>query len=867
MKISRRSFLKISGGLGTLAGSVIPLSAIAASAEKAKEAAPAAGSKKAVVTRHVKTTCCHCVNFCGIDVKLENDVIRAIYPDKERAPYYNVGICPKGVSGIFNTYNPYRVKKPLMRTNPKKGLGEDPKWKEISWDEAFDEITRRLKKIKAEDPNKFIWQHGHGKYLIGDKYCKAFAKAFGTRNLVHRTTTCESARHVADEITWGYHGFLPDLKHCNLLLNFGANYYEGEQFSRWLDHATVDAQERGMKAVVIEPRQSHCAAKADQWIPIRPGKDVVLLLGMAKRLIDGGHVDADFLTTYTNAPNLVGSDGALLRDQAGNPLVWDSVSKSAKPYGEGVRPTLAGAHDVGGTKVKTAFQVLADSIADITPEYVEKTTGVSSKTFTTLTDDVIQAAQLGATVIKDGHSLRYRPVAIHTFRGLSAKEFGTQNWRAGLVVQMLLGNVDAVGGVNLHSVYSKPKYLKPSKCEYPPKRIDLQESVFFPHATHNVAQQVAVTMNRPKDFGVTYKPEMQIFYATNRPFSSSDGLAQFESLKQTFNVVIEIVMSEVAEMADIVLPDLTYLESWHLSPTRYTTHTKHTAIRQPVANVYNIPHDAYSILWELAKRLGIQDEYVANINKNWKLKNYPMEAGKDYTAKQATELLWKEKTKGKEFEYALEHGFKGKKLKTEDIYLKGVEAKFKGPGKPKMHFYAEQLVGSLKKVKEQVAKHNIANLDLKYYAMAMDPLPRKEHAFPTPHQQAKDFPFYLITYKRMYRNQAGNTALNPILNMIGADVNENFVLINSGYAAKANIRKGDQVVIETRVGKVQGAAKPTEGIRPDTVAVSYQYGHRSVDFPDYAKKGTWINSVLELHPDVISGMNSFNDTKCKVYKA
>jgi anaerobic selenocysteine-containing dehydrogenase len=865
MKISRRDFLKVSGGVGAVARAGIPLSVIAASAEQAKAAEPAAS--KGVVTRYVKSTCCHCVNFCGIEVKMENDVIRAIYPDKERAPYYNVGICPKGVSGLFNTYNPYRLKKPLKRTNPKKGLGEDPKWVEISWEDAFDEIAGRMKKIKDDDPNKFIWQHGHGKYLIGDKYPKAFAKAFGTINLVHRTTVCEAARHVADELTWGYHGFLPDLENCNLLLNFGANYYEGEQFSRWLDHSTVDAQERGMKAIVIEPRQSHCAAKADEWLPIRPGKDIVLLLGMAKLMIEGGNIDEDFLVTYTNAPNLVGSNGEFVRDGDSNPMVWDSVSNSAKPFVEGVKPVLNGEFTANGKKVNTAFKVFADSLADITPAYVEETTGVAAETVKRLTSQLVDAAQIGATVVKDGHKLRYRPVSIHTFRGMAAKEFGTQNWRSGLIMQMLLGNIDAVGGINLHSVYKKPKYFKPSKAEYPPKRIDLQESVFFPHATHNVAQQVAVTMNKPEDFGVKYEPEMQMFYATNRPFSSSDAKAQFESLKKTYNVVIEIVMSEVAEMADIVLPDLTYLESWHLSPTRYTPTAKHIAIRQPLANVYNIPHDAYSIIWELSKRLGIRDEYIKNINKNWKLKKYPLETGKDYSPREATEHLWKEKTKGMGFDYALKHGFKGKHLAVKDTYLKGVEAKFKGPGKPKMNFYAEQLIGSMKNIKNQVGKHKIRSIDLDYYKLALNPLPSKAHAFPAPHRLAKDYPFYLITYKRMYRNQAGNTALNPILNMLGTDTNENFVLMNRAAAGKAGIANGDQVIIETRVGKVQGAVKITEGIRPDTVAVSYHYGHQSVGFPEHAKKGLWSNSVLELHPDVVSGMNSFNDTKCKVYKA
>ena len=74
-------------------------------------------------------------------------------------------------------------------------------------------------------------------------------------------------------------------------------------------------------------------------------------------------------------------------------------------------------------------------------------------------------------------------------------------------------------------------------------------------------------------------------------------------------------------------------------------------------------------------------------------------------------------------------------------------------------------------------------------------------------------------------------------------------------------------IVESRIGKVRGEARLTEGIRPDTVAVSYNYGQKSPDLPEYAKKGIWINSVLELHPDRVSGMNSFNDTKCKVYPA
>lgn len=864
MQFSRRDFLTTAGvftGLAALS-SELPIIARAAHAAKASAAE--------IMTKYVKSTCCYCVNFCGINARLENGVIRNIFPDEARADYYNVGICPKGVTGAFNTYNPYRIKTPLKRTNPKKGLDQDPGWKAIGWEEAFNEIAGRLKKIHDEDPRKLIWQHGHGKYLIGDKFPKAFAKAFGTPNLVHRTTTCEAGRHVADELTWGNHAFLPDLDHCNMLVNFGGNYFEAEQFSRWLDHATTRAKERGMKVVVVEPRMSKTAAKADEWIPIRPGKDAVLLLAWAKILIDEGLIDEDFLVNYTNSPELVGPDGLIAKDKDGKPLVWDAKSKSAKAFVAGVMPALKGSYDVGGKPHRTAFQVFIESIAELTPEHAEEITDVPAATIKRLALELGRQALIGATVQMDGLTLRHRPVALHTFRGLAAKQFGVQNWRAGLVVQMLLGSMDAVGGINLHSVYKKPSNMQASKAEYPPKRVDLQKSVYFPHGTHNVCQQVAHTVLDPKAFGLQYTPEMQIFYATNRAFSTADTAKQIESLKKTYNVVIDIVLTETATMADIVLPDLTYLESWHMSPTRFTPSRKHSAIRQPMTNAFNIPHDGYSIIWELAKRVGIRDKYIANINKNWKLKKHPMQAGRDYSAKEAVELLWLEATKGKhDLNYAMEHAFVGKKLKAKDIYMKGVEAKFKGPGKAKMKLYADELLESFNKVEATVKKHGIKNIDLDQYRTSLSPLPGKAHAFPTPHVEAKDYPFYLITYKRMYRNQSGNTSLDPILNHLGNDVptDENFVLMNAGKAAEMGIKFGDQVTIETRVGTVSGRVRPIEGMRPDTVAVSYHYGQASPGLPDYAKKGIWINSVLESHPDPISGMESFNDTKCKLRKA
>jgi anaerobic selenocysteine-containing dehydrogenase len=878
MKISRREFLKKSSliaGMAALGSQVVSLSSVAAEASRAQggvvEVAATVGEDVLIPSTDIM-----CVNFCGIRVRRVNGVIRAIYGNP--ASPYNVGhLCPKGQSGIFDVYNPYRVKAPLKRTNPNKDPREDPKWKEISWEEALNEVAAKLKEVRARDPRGLTFLWGHGKYLVQDKYLKAFCKAFGTPNNVHRTTVCEAARHVADELTWGGHGFLPDLEYTRYYLNMGANFTEAEQWARWLDRVCMKrVVEDGMKLVVVEPRLSNLAAKATEWIPIKPGSDVVFLLAMARELISNGYLDEQFLREYTDAVYLVGEDGKFLRDQDNNPLVWDSKAKKAVTYDEAEEILLDGKVTVDGKEYRTAFRVFKDYLfRNIDLKEAEEITGVPADTIKRVAREFGENARIGSTIEIEGHRLRYRPVVIHTFRGMSAKEYGSQQWRAAWIVQMLVGNLDAVGGIRLHHANPDYKNMKPSKCEYPPSRVDLAESVFFPHATHNVAQQPALTFADPEKYGLPYKPEMALVYATNRLVSTSEVEKQIEGFKKVYMVNINIVLDEIAQMSDIVLPNKSYLESWHFAPTRWTPDTSHSAIRQPVVNAYNLPYQDFDILWELAKRAGFLDEYVEQINKAWKLKDKKFEKGRDYDAKESVRVIWEAKT-GKPLEYAMEHGLVAKTVDVEHRYLHDAE-KFRGKGKPKMHFYAEQLVHTKEKVLEiarrepkvrRVFEEWYGETDLeKLLDIKLSPIPLKEHAFPTPHKQAKDYPLYLITYKRMYRNQANPDALNPILNEVAHDSDHNYVLINTAKARELGIKDGDKVWIESRVGKVKAIAKLTEGIRPDTVAVSYHYGRFSSAFPSYAKKGTAINFVLELHPDMVSGHNSFLDTKVKVYRA
>ena len=577
MEPSRRAFLAGVGAVGGLAGLDSHFPAIAAAAKAAKGVATAVAPE----IKTIKSGCAICPNFCGIEATVVNGVVRTIYPDPARAEFYNHGICPKGASGMYNMYDPYRLKKPLKRTNAKKGANEDPKWVEISWDEAFSTIAARLQKIKSEDPRKLIWQHGQGKYLIQEQCCKAFTEAFGTPNMVHRTTLCEAARHVADDLVFGSNGIIPDLANAKLLLNFGANYFEGEQTSRWLDYtATMGREKSGLKIIVVEPRLSHAAAKADEWVPVRPGKDVVVLLAMARTMIEAGTIDEPFLVNYTNACDLVGPDGKVLKSPDGKAsLVWDTTSGSAKPFTADVKPALKGSYTVDGKSCRTAFQVFADSVQGMTPQAAEEISGVPAATIVRLAQTFAKEARIGETTVIDGQTLRYRPVSIYSFRGLEAKEFGVQNWSAALMLNMMVGAPDAVGGLKLNAPYNTPAYFEASKCEYPPNRADLRNSVYYPHSNHDIAQTAQLVALDPTAYGLKYVPEMQIFYATNRPVASANSWKQFEGLTKTFNVVIDVVMSENAWYADIVLPDKMYLESWHFAPTRGTPMASHTAIR------------------------------------------------------------------------------------------------------------------------------------------------------------------------------------------------------------------------------------------------------------------------------------------------
>jgi molybdopterin-containing oxidoreductase family molybdopterin binding subunit len=145
-------------------------------------------SKPRVIPKPVKedvridSICSQCFGNCAIRVHRVDGVVVAIEGNPD-SPTSKGGICPRGASGVMLLYDPNRVKVPLKRTNPGKGIGIDPKFVEISWDEALDIITVKLKKVKADDPRKLLVMSTN---VSRDAHTltTSFARAFGTPNML-----------------------------------------------------------------------------------------------------------------------------------------------------------------------------------------------------------------------------------------------------------------------------------------------------------------------------------------------------------------------------------------------------------------------------------------------------------------------------------------------------------------------------------------------------------------------------------------------------------------------------------------------------------------------------------------------------------
>ncbi|TXL67360.1 formate dehydrogenase subunit alpha [Zeimonas arvi] len=279
--MDRRSFLKRSG-VG--AGAGVAVAGMSAGMIRPAQAQQAAGGTKSEVRR---TVCTHCSVGCAIDAVVENGVWVRQEPVFDSP--INLGAhCAKGASIREHGHGEYRLKAPMKLV--------DGKYQRISWQQALDEITDRLKQIKKESgPDATFWigssKHGNEQsYLM-----RKFVSFFGTNNMDHQARICHSTTVAGVANTWGYGAMTNsynDMQNTKCALYIGSNAAEAHPVS--MLHM-LSAKEHGAKMIVADPRFTRTAAKADHYIRFRSGTDVPVLFGILYHIFKNGWEDQKYI--------------------------------------------------------------------------------------------------------------------------------------------------------------------------------------------------------------------------------------------------------------------------------------------------------------------------------------------------------------------------------------------------------------------------------------------------------------------------------------------------------------------------------------------------------------------------------------------
>ncbi len=290
-KITRRSFLKISAfGAGAL---LLTACAPQSFSDQLKTfGVPAPWYSKGPV----KTTynyCDVCPWRCGIVVKSVNGRVFKI-DGNPKDPKSRGMLCARGQAGVSMLYDPDRLKQPMIRTG-ERGEG---KFRNVSWEEALDYSAQQMEKIKSQYGPESVAFFGH---TSGDFWFTDYlSQAWGAINSAKPSVSmCTSPREEAALITFGQaigNHEPVDWENTRCVVLIGTHI--GEDARNTMMQDLANARARGARVMVVDPRYSSVAMKADNWLPIKPGTDTALLLAWINVLITDKLYDAEFIQKW-----------------------------------------------------------------------------------------------------------------------------------------------------------------------------------------------------------------------------------------------------------------------------------------------------------------------------------------------------------------------------------------------------------------------------------------------------------------------------------------------------------------------------------------------------------------------------------------
>jgi anaerobic selenocysteine-containing dehydrogenase len=489
------------------------------------------------------STCTLCPGGCGITVRKIDD--RAVKIEGMKGhPVNDGGICILGLAGLQLLYGPTRVGAPLERTGD-RGAG---KWQEITWEKAVEKVVKKLADLRTKGrPHTVGCMMGTDRGTVAGLF-RRFMTVYGSPNFIRTPSMQDSYEFIMDVMHGrpGAAGF--DVERADFVLSFGSGIIDGWGSPVRMFRAHSRWRENGGTMIQIEPRLSNTAAKADQWVPIKPGTESVLALGLANVMITRSLYNKRFVDKYT-----FGFEG------------WtDRLGKRHK----GLKDLI---------------------LAKYNPDEVEAVTGVTVSTILQLARKFAKAS---------------RPMAI-CGRGQGRTPGASGEFMAVHILNALVGRINRPGGVvNVPA----PDYINWPAVEMDgtaakgrkQARIDDARGKTFPYSRY-LPSRFFEKIASDRDKAV----QALLVSGANPLYTMPD----VETVKKAFDRIPFIVSfssyrDETSEYADLILPNHVYLERYEDVPTPAGYPKPFIGLSRPVvAPLLNTKHVGDTLI-AIARKLG-----------------------------------------------------------------------------------------------------------------------------------------------------------------------------------------------------------------------------------------------------------------------
>jgi anaerobic selenocysteine-containing dehydrogenase len=845
MKIKRRDFLKASAAAGAAIALTGPsLNAFAAG--KADDKA-IGGTEPG---EWIPSTCQGCTAWCPVEFFVQKG--RAVKVRGNQLSKANNGYCcPRGHIMLQQLYDPDRIKVPMKRTNPEKGRGIDPKFVPITWDEALDSVAEKMIELrKANEPEKLMYMRGRYSSTSTELLYGTLPKIYGTPNYFSHSAICAEAEKMGPGYTQGFFGYRDyDLAKTTCLVLWGTDPLSSNRQVPNAINKFGDIFDRGT-VIAVDPRLSASAAKANEWLPIKPGEDGALAAAIAHVIMTEGMWSKDFVGDFKEGKNLFKAgatvdEAAFAEKQTHGVVKWWNIE-----------------------------------LKDKTPAWAAKKTLIPKA----------QIIRVARAMGKAGSA-----TSVWMGPGVAMTPRGTYAAMTVYALNGILGSIDTEGGVMQSSSAPVEKFPAPDKFideiakhHGHGKKIDGRGAKDMP-AMMGAKPGSGVVTNNVANALLKDPGAIKVFLSTWSNFVfSATGSQRWEKVMARMPFFVHMVTnaSEMSQFADIVLP-ATFAPAEKLSVVGNMANLHgHISIQQPVVKpLWQAKAEEIEVMWLLAEKLkakgfaNLYDYYASFEDPETKKKPANAAEFAEISAKISSQKVWdgKEKMKGdkisgwedfkKKGVYNSERYAYKKNWGKENSETKKFEGKFKTETK-KFEFYSETMKKALG---EHAKKHNTTIDDILkvsgYEAQGeLAFVPHYES--PKRHGSDKEFPFTFIDYKSRLNREGRSQNTTWYQEFKKVDVGDkswdDVVKINPADAKKLGVKNGDKVKLTSPSGSITTKVRLWEGVRPGTVAKCYGQGHWAygrVAAKDYAKaepRGGNNNELLVDDYDRLSGATARN---------